>query len=333
MKFRCIDLFCGAGGLALGLEKAGFEHIALVDSNKDCCKTIQINRPNWNIIHADIKTISLCFEDIDLICGGPPCQPFSIIGKKLGFEDIRANTFFSFIGLIQSIKPKIFLMENVKNLLKMNNSHTFFKIIKAFTKLGYNCDYEILNANCFEVPQNRERLFIIGIRNDIYKKEYIFPQGEYKLITLRKALHNVSESEGHQYTPYKKRVMDLVPEGGCWRDLPEDIAMDYIKNANLQNGGNTGIAKRLSWDKASPTLLCSATQKLSEKCHPSETRPLTIREYARIQTFPDDWEFYGSLSSKYRQIGNAVPVNLAEAIGYSIYNYLEWKPNFGVMPI
>lgn len=323
MIFTCIDLFSGAGGLALGLEKVGFKHLALIDINKDCCETLRINRPYWNIINLDIEKVSLDFRDVDLICGGPPCQPFSIIGKKLSFGDPRARTFFSFFHLVRNVRPKMILIENVKNLLKIDNCHTFFKIINWFSEAGYKCNYEILNANCFEVPQNRERLFIIGIRNDFYKKEFEFPVGEYELITLRKALKDVPLSEGRQYTANKKAVMDLVPEGGCWRDLPEKVAKDYIKNANLQKGGNTGIAKRLSWDKASPTLLCSATQKLSEKCHPSETRPLTVREYARIQTFPDDWEFYGSLSSKYRQIGNAVPVNLAQSIGFSIYNYLS----------
>lgn len=321
-KFTCIDFFCGAGGLSLGLEKAGFEHIALIDSNKDCCKTLEINRPNWNVLHTDIKDLFLYFENVDLICGGPPCQPFSIIGKKRGFDDPRAKSLFTFFNIIKNFKPKIILIENVKNLLKIDNSHVFFKIINLFSDAGYKCDYEILNANCFDVPQNRERLFIIGIRNDFYKKEFEFPKGEYKLITLRDALRDVPDSEGYEYTPYKKSVMDLVPEGGCWKDLPKEVAMNYIKNANLQNGSNTGIAKRLSWNKLSPTLLCSATQKLSEKCHPSETRPLTIREYARIQTFPDKWEFYGSLSSKYRQIGNAVPVNLAKSIGDKLYNYL-----------
>lgn len=321
-KFTCIDFFCGAGGLSLGLEKAGFEHIALIDSNKDCCKTLEINRPNWNVLHTDIKDLFLYFENVDLICGGPPCQPFSIIGKKRGLDDYRANSLFTFFNIIKNLKPKMILIENVKNLLKIDNSHVFFKIINLFSDSGYKCEYEILNANCFNVPQNRERLFIVAIRNDIYKKEFEFPKGEYKLITLRDALRDVPKSEGHIYTPYKKSVMDLVPEGGCWKDLPTEIAMKYIKNANLQNGGNTGIAKRLSWNKPSPTLLCSATQKLSEKCHPSETRPLTVREYARIQTFPDEWEFYGSLSSKYRQIGNAVPVNLAKSIGYKLYNYL-----------
>ena len=139
------------------------------------------------------------------------------------------------------------------------------------------------------------------------------------------ALYNcdVPASEGVKYPMNKKTVLDLVPPGGYWRDLPDEIQRQYMKKSYFMGGGKTGMARRLSWQEPSLTLTCSPSQNQTERCHPEETRPLTVREYARIQTFPDDWEFIGSTSSKYKQIGNAVPVNLGYAIGKSLINFLN----------
>lgn len=159
------------------------------------------------------------------------------------------------------------------------------------------------------MPQKRERLIIFGIREDI-DSPILFPVEKNYTINLRAAFKNVPKSDGQIYSPSKAKIMDLVPEGGYWKDLPLSLQQKYMGGSFHLGGGKTGMARRLSWSEPSLTLTCNPAQKQTERCHPSETRPLTVREYARIQTFPDDWEFVGSVASQYKQIGNAVPVNL-----------------------
>lgn len=172
---------------------------------------------------------------------------------------------------------------------------------------------------------------MVAVRKDLY--EYItfsWPSPFYRVLTLRDAFYkgelydtDVPESEGQKYPEKKRLVMDLVPMGGDWRDLPVDVQKHYMGKSYYLGGGKTGMARRLSLDEPSLTLTCAPAQKQTERCHPIETRPLTVREYARIQTFPDDWQFSGNLSSQYRQIGNAVPVNMAAAVGRSIVRMLN----------
>lgn len=140
---------------------------------------------------------------------------------------------------------------------------------------------------------------------------------------LKEKSSDVPPSAGQRYPEQKAAILQQVPEGGCWRDLPPDLQQAYLMGSFRLDGGKTGMARRLAWDEPALTLTCSPAQKQTERCHPTETRPLTVREYARIQTFPDDWQFCGSLSSQYRQIGNAVPVNLAAAVGRSLVNLLN----------
>jgi DNA (cytosine-5)-methyltransferase 1 len=181
------------------------------------------------------------------------------------------------------------------------------------------------------VPQKRERIILIAIRNDLAKKvEYHWPSPYYRIMTLRDALYkgelydtDVPPSEGQSYPEKKRRVLEMVPMGGYWRDLPIDVQKEYMRKSFELEGGKTGMARRLSLDEPSLTLTCAPAQKQTERCHPIETRPLTVREYARIQTFPDEWQFEGNLTSRYKQIGNAVPVNLAYAIGRSIVRLLN----------
>jgi DNA (cytosine-5)-methyltransferase 1 len=178
------------------------------------------------------------------------------------------------------------------------------------------------------VPQKRERLIIIAIRKD-QKTSFIFPKEQNYTISLREALANVPASAGQQYPKRKKEILLKVPPGGYWRDLPVTLQKEYMQASYNMGGGKTGMARRLSWDEPSLTLTCSPAQKQTERCHPEETRPLSVREYARIQTFPDDWEFFGSTASQYKQIGNAVPVNLSFHIGRCLavmLNKLEFDP-------
>ncbi len=334
MKTRkCIELFAGAGGLALGLEQAGFEEVALVEIDETACNTLKLNRPNWNVINDDIvevskkdllKEFNLKEGELDLISGGYPCQSFSYAGKKLGLDDVRGTMFYYYAEFIKQLKPKMFFAENVKGLTTHDGGKTIETMINVFEELGYKVEWKVLNAWDYGVAEKRQRVVIIGIRKDLTDKvkfEYPIPH-EYKPV-LRDVLQNVPDSVGAKYPEKKKKVFDLVPPGGYWRDLPEDVAKDYMKTCYYMGGGRTGIARRLSWDEPSLTLTCSPMMKQTDRCHPDESRPFTTREYARIQSFPDDWNFAGKMNDIYKQIGNAVPVNLAKCVGESIMDALN----------
>lgn len=327
--FTSIELFAGAGGLALGMEKAGFSHIMLNEIDHSACETLRFNRPEWNVIENDIHEIDFkpfC-NNVDLLTGGFPCQAFSFAGKRLGFEETRGTLFFELARAVKECQPKVFMAENVKGLLEHDGGRTLQVIKDVIAELGYTLlEPRVLRALQYDVPQKRERLILVAIRNDIAPKvKFNWPDVSDRYRTLRDAFYkgdlydcDVPESMFQKYPESKRKVMDLVPEGGDWRNLPEQVAREYMKGSYNLGGGKTGIARRLSMDEASLTLTCAPAQKQTERCHPYETRPLTIREYARIQTFPDTWQFCGSLSSQYKQIGNAVPVNLSWAIGRSL---------------
>jgi DNA (cytosine-5)-methyltransferase 1 len=183
----------------------------------------------------------------------------------------------------------------------------------------------VLNAKDYEVPQKRERIFIVGIRSDL-AAPFTYPEKSKKAVVLRDVLVYVPASIGAKYTEEKAAVMAHVPPGGCWVDLPVAMAAAYMGAKSLEaGGGKRGMARRLSMDEACLTLTTSPCQKQTERCHPKETRPLTVREYARIQTFPDTYSFSGGMANQYKQIGNAVPVKLALAMGKQIKAYLEHK--------
>ena len=339
MTHTSIELFSGAGGLALGLEKAGFENVLLNEIDKYACATLRHNRPNWNVVEADVKSIDFreYRNEIDLLAGGFPCQAFSYAGNKLGFADVRGTLFFEFVRAIREVQPKIFIGENVRGLLNHDDGRTISTIKDILGELNYTLiEPRVLKAMYYKVPQKRERLFFIGLRNDLaHKATFKFPQAELLPMPLKDALKagalyktDVPHSAGQAYPERKKAVLDLVPAGGYWRNLPDDIQREYMKGSYFMGGGKTGMARRLSWDEPSLTLTCSPAQNQTERCHPDETRPLTVREYARIQTFPDDWHFVGSLSAQYKQIGNAVPVNLAFAVASSASNWIQKTDNY-----
>lgn len=332
---KCIELFAGAGGLALGIEKAGFDTIGLIEFNEPAAETLKKNRPTWNVICDDIANIS-CLDleeyfslqkgELDLLSGGAPCQAFSYAGKRLGLEDTRGTLFYHYAIFLKKLQPKMFLFENVRGLLTHDNGKTFETILTVFQEAGYSTQYKVLNAWDYGVAQKRERLITIGIRNDLTDKikfEYPEPH-DYKPV-LRDILQDVPESLGTRYSAKKESIFALVPPGGYWRDIPADIAKDYMKSCWEMGGGRTGILRRLSLDEPSLTVLTSPSQKQTDRCHPIEPRPFTVRENARCQSFPDEWEFCGTVGEQYKQVGNAVPVNLAYDIARKIMDALEGK--------
>ncbi|MBN1863601.1 MAG: DNA (cytosine-5-)-methyltransferase [Victivallales bacterium] len=333
-KFRSIELFAGAGGLALGLENAGFDSVAFNEFNHDSCDTLRKNRPHWNVIEGDVAQIDFTqFTDIDIVSGGFPCQAFSYAGNRFGFEDARGTLFFEFARVIRETLPRVFLGENVRGLLTHDNGRTMDAIKSVIKDLGYTLvEPRVLKALFYRVPQKRERLALVGIRNDLanHLSDFKWPSPAQRVYTVRDALkkgdlfrNDVPKSPGVSYTEWKADIIAKIPPGGYWRDLPIDLQKQLLKGSFHLGGGKTGIGRRLSWDEPSLTLTCAPAQNQTGRCHPSETRPLTVREYARIQTFPDDWEFCGSVMSQYKQIGNAVPVNLAEALGRSLIALLN----------
>jgi DNA (cytosine-5)-methyltransferase 1 len=323
-NYSVLELFAGAGGLAIGLEQAGID--------KWACETLRNNRPNWNILEGDIRNFN--FEEyenqIDIVTGGFPCQSFSYAGKRLGLEDARGTLFYEFARVVKEVKPLICVGENVKGLLNHDNGKTLEGMISILDEIGYKVmPVQVLKAINYNVPQKRERLILVGVRKDIVIV-YEYPKPYKKIYNLSDALKkgklfksDVPNSIGAKYPSTKKEVLDLVPPKGYWRDLPIEIQKSFMGKSFYLGGGKTGMARRIGWDEPCLTLTCSPAQKQTERCHPEETRPFTVREYARIQTFPDEWEFRGSAAHQYKQIGNAVPINLGKEIGYSLVKFLN----------
>ncbi len=330
--YTVLELFAGAGGLALGLEKAGIKCVALNEIDKWACQTLRENRPHWNVLEGDIKDFDFTqYKDkVDVVTGGFPCQAFSYAGKKLGLNDARGTLFYEFARVVTEVNPAICIGENVRGLLSHEKGKTLQGMISILDEIGYNVvPVQVLKAIDYRVPQKRERLVLVGIRKDIAIK-FEYPKPHHKIYNLKDALKkgelfdaDVPKSEGAKYPSHKKEVLDLVPPKGYWRDLPIDIQKEYMGGSFYLGGGKTGMARRIGWDEPSLTLTCSPAQKQTERCHPDETRPFTVSEYARIQTFPDEWEFSGSVSQQYKQIGNAVPVNLGQEVGFSIVKFLN----------
>ena len=331
-EYTVLELFAGAGGLAVGLEKAGLKCVGLNEIDKWACQTLRENRPNWKVLEGDVKSFDFSEyqNKVDVVTGGFPCQAFSYAGKKLGFADARGTLFYEFARVVKEVNPPICIGENVRGLLSHENGKTVQGMISILDELGYNIvPVQVLKAINFNVPQKRERLIVVGIRKDIDLK-YEYPKPCNRIYTLKDALKkgelfdcDAPQSEGSKYPKSKIDVLDLVPPKGYWRDLPLEIQKQFMGGSFLLGGGKTGIARRIGWDEPCLTLTCSPAQKQTERCHPEETRPFTVREYARIQTFPDNWTFFGSIAQQYKQIGNAVPVNLGREIGYSIVKFLN----------
>lgn len=345
-----VSLFSGAMGLDIGLEQAGLNIAIGQDFDPDCVATMRAN--GHRVLGGDIREISeeklldqsgLNRGEPFLICGGPPCQPFSTAGKRLGINDPRGSLFMDFIRMIDYIRPRFFIMENVKGLMSAPLKHAPLAerdkndpaqrlgtvldvILSEFDKLGYTTVYGVLDAVNYGVPQFRERFVLIGSRDN----ENIFlpfpthfqmhQEPQYRWRTLRDTIADLEVDCGECAAFSKDRLeyLHMVPEGGNWRDLPEDVQKTAMGGAYRSGGGKVGFYRRLSYSQPSPTLVTSPVQKATMMCHPTQDRPLSVREYARIQQFPDNWKFEGTSAAKYRQIGNAVPVGLASALGKAV---------------
>lgn len=350
-----ISLFSGAMGLDIGLAKAGLNVVIGQDFDPACVATMHAN--GHRVLNGDIREIDetdlldaagLAPGEPFLICGGPPCQPFSTAGKRMGINDPRGSLFMDFIRMIDHIRPRFFIMENVKGIMSAPLKHTALAerdkddpaqqlgtvldvILSEFSKLGYRTVYGVLDAVNYGVPQFRERFVLIGSRDneDVYLP---FPthfqmhqEQKYRWRTLGNAIRDLESDCGEcaAFSEERLAYLRLVPEGGNWRNLPENVQKEAMGGAYGSGGGKVGFYRRLSYSQPSPTLVTSPVQKATMMCHPTQDRPLSIREYARIQQFPDNWRFMGTNAAKYRQIGNAVPIGLALALGRAVLSVAD----------
>lgn len=350
-----ISLFSGAMGLDIGLAKAGLNVVIGQDFDPACVATMHAN--GHRVLNGDIREIDetdlldaagLAPGEPFLICGGPPCQPFSTAGKRMGINDPRGSLFMDFIRMIDHIRPRFFIMENVKGIMSAPLKHTALAerdkddpaqqlgtvldvILSEFSKLGYRTVYGVLDAVNYGVPQFRERFVLIGSRDneDVYLP---FPthfqmhqEQKYRWRTLGNAIRDLESDCGEcaAFSEERLAYLRLVPEGGNWRNLPESVQKEAMGGAYGSGGGKVGFYRRLSYSQPSPTLVTSPVQKATMMCHPTQDRPLSIREYARIQQFPDNWRFMGTNAAKYRQIGNAVPIGLALALGRAVLSVAD----------
>lgn len=323
MSYEYLELCAGCGGLSYGLELSGLHGHTLIEIDKNCVGTLKKNFPNSKVKKLDIRELDFhkYKGKIDIVVGGIPCQSFSIAGNREGLKNKeKGGLFHDFKRCVKQVDPLMFMIENVEGLVNINKGATLKYIVSQMSKLGYDVSYKVLNSVEYYVPQKRKRLIIIGTK---YGVEFKWPKKHSKIVTLKKALKDVPKSDGIQYSSQKKKVMKLVPPGGCWVNLPKDVQKTYMGKSYEAGGGKRGMARRLSWDEPCLTLTTSPCQKQTERCHPDKTRPLTIAEYKRIQTFPDSFEFEGSTSNIYKQIGNAVPCLLAYYIGKQIIKCLN----------
>ena len=306
-EFTAVSLFCGAGGLDLGFDRAGYKTIWANDFDEDACKTHR----GWsktNVVCKDISKVDYSTIPVsDVILGGFPCQGFSLSGPRK-INDSRNSLYKHYVKLVRQNKPKVFIGENVKGLLTMGNGQIMDAIVNDFSECGYDVNYKLINAKNFGVPQDRERVIIVGFRKDLHIQDFEIPDSSGETMTLREAIGDLPEAKPSEIcnAPYSSRYMSRNRK----RDWDE---VAYTVPA---------MAKQVTLWPGSPNMR-KVGKDLWEFGKDGITRRLSYREVAAIQTFPSDLDFYGDLNSIYKQIGNAVPVKLAEYVANLIRPYLE----------
>lgn len=329
---RLVSLFSGCGGMDKGFEDAGYERVWANDFDKDAQAVFRLNL--GDIDDRDITTVPV--EDIppcDIITAGFPCQPFSNAGNRKGVYDSRGELYLECLRIIESKKPRAVLFENVKGLLssKHQSGKKLIEVIKEdLEKLGYQVNYKIVNASDYGVPQNRERMILVGLRNDI-GRVFEFPpvQKDKSKLTLRHIILNIPDNVLNQtfwpYSPQAQEMVERIPMGGSWKNIPYENLSPRFKRIrdDMKRYHSPNFYRRFSLDEINGTITASAQPENCGITHPTENRRYTIREIARIQTFPDDFLFIDDtqkdIVAMYKVIGNAVPCHLAKVIADSIY--------------
>ena len=377
------SFFSGGMGLDLGLEAAGIQTTLAVEIDPTCCETVRRNRPGldvWetdaNVINADsLRVRRGCAGEVFLMVGGPPCQSFSSGGKRAALSDPRGNLIYTYLKLIDSVRPRYFVLENVANLVTAAIRHrpinerpgknwnlssyarkganvddsalpmeldelsgsAIRQVFDDVSGLGYHLNFAVVVAADYGAAQHRLRFIMFGSRDsqapaipDATHGDRSVDARRYR--TVRDAIADLADNPGPHsiYTPGVAKFFEMVPPGGNWRSLPPDLQREALGEASFAaGGGKTGFFRRLSWDRPSPTVTGRANRKGSALCHPESIRPLSVKECARLQGFPDDWSFVGAMNRQYLQVGNAVPVPLGTAIGRAI---LDCEKSAGRQP-
>lgn len=312
-EFTAISLFAGAGGLDMGFERAGFRTIWANDFESDACKTHE----NWStakVVCSDVAKVDAAdIPDADIMLGGFPCQGFSLSGPRK-IDDSRNVLYKHYVRIVKAKKPKMFVGENVKGLLTMGGGSIIEAIIEDFSDCGYNVFYKLVNAKDYGVPEDRERVIIVGFRKDLGIQKFDFPVPRNYRVTMREALKNIPEPTPDEVcdAPYSSRYMSRNRKRD-WDDVSYTIP---------------AMAKQVTLWPGSPDMV-KIDKDHWEFGENGVTRRFSWREAAAIQTFSADLEFHGDLTSKYKQIGNAVPVKLAEIIATHLYGVLSNALHYG----
>lgn len=355
-----VSLFSGAMGLDLGLEMAGFRTAVCVENDPEAVSTIKLNRPDLPVL-GDIKDVTgedihsaggFGESEIALVAGGPPCQAFSVFGKRAGIDDPRGRLLFDFVRLIKELSPHAFVMENVRGLLSMpivpqsqrnnteiptdpeNYAHGSLLrlLLSDFAEIGYRVDCYVVNAVNYGAPQLRERLICIGNRHNLLTD---FPGPQYSNrpeddLPPFKTLSDVIGPgfvdpcpEVMNFSPRKLRYLAMVPPGGNWRSMPVEVQKESMGKSWYLKGGRSAYWRKLSFAFPSPTVVTMPNHAGTSMCHPTELRAISVGEAAAIQEFPPDWNFSGNTTAKFRQIGNAVPTRLGKVAGQVVQRLLE----------
>jgi len=366
-KLKVIDLFAGVGGLSYGF--AHDEHFDIIAANEilpNMAKAYELNHPSVKVYCKDIKEFGIADlqrdfgmkeGEVDLVVGGPPCQAFSTVGKRL-IDDPRGKLFQEYYRVLKELNPKVFLFENVKGLLSMQGGELFKTILSLFESLGYKVKYEVLNSADYGVPQIRERVIIVGTKlqsefqypkkthttlddKNIFNQElmpyltlseaisdlpfiksneesFVYgtePQNEFQKLMRTNAPEKLMDHNAPKNNEKLVKLMECLPDGGTPQDVPEELR---------PTSGFANTYCRLWWERPAPTITRNLSTPSSSRCiHPKAPRPLTTREGARVQCFPDNYIFYGSRSDKNLQIGNAVPPFLSIALKDAVIEYLD----------
>lgn len=371
-QLTLVSLFTGAGGLDVGLDQTGqFNLLAAVELEDSFCKTLRRNQANGLFGNADTKVIqadlskysprelmdALGIEpgELDVLVGGPPCQSFSTAGRRGSVKDPRGQLIWSFLDFVNELRPKVFLMENVRGLLSAALVHrpiasrpsnggrplarderpgsAFDLWTQDALQIGggeYRIDTFEVNAVNYGAPQLRERVLVFGNRLGRHTPhlEPTHAQDQPGLLpfrTLREALDGLQEDEPTllDFSPRKKHYLGYVPTGGNWRSMPEEVARESMGRAYFAKGGRSGWWRRLSWDLPCPTITTMPNHSSTSMCHPEETRVLSVAESARVQEFPDGWQFLGTTAEQMKQVGNAVPARLGTVAGEAILRIFQ----------
>lgn len=340
-----LSFFSGAMGLDIGMRNGGIYATLACEFNKYCRMTIDQNEPGMALI-GDInkyepeEILKLAGipegRKVDVIFGGPPCQAFSTAGARRALNDERGNVFLRYIDVVEKIRPTYVVIENVRGLLSAPYPYedvadpvkggALCVILDRLKAAGYTVSFELYNAANFGAPQIRERVVMIG-KLGSEKVPYLAPShdengrfGLKKWRTLAEVVNDIEDKEHHYVEFPEKRLKfyRMLKQGQYWKDLPTEAQIEAMGSKLKLGGGKTGFYRRLDFNRPSPTLVTDPTMPATDLCHPTENRPLSVEEYARIQEFPDNWKICGPINEQYKQIGNAVPIKLGEAIARTI---------------